>query len=419
MKKRKKSRVMHHAVVVHALRSKINWDRFSSFIELEWFPHTWQKILSAMDEFYNRHDDKRDISIRQIEALLSETGDDKIDLRPLGRAGKIGEDVSESSLIRFVKEHLAEDAIVEHQNSGDMNGSISPLIDELEKIERVTSNRTDILDLLNYDPVRRLLLMGERKDPIRTPVRRLTDALCGGLRPSELCTLLAPTDGGKTMFCCCWGAKVLRDGKNVLHLTTETDTDEVASRYDCALMLAGIEWIKENQDRLVQRYHTLSERGGRLLVYDFTTKYPTISDISKSIEDFTHKAGSPPDLVIVDRGDLCKSRRRLNQQRLELDAVWKELRHTSRRYNIPIVASSQVNREGSKSKDAKKEDVAESWGKVTDSDVVIIITGEYTVRNEGYCVLKLAKKKVQGDYWEGFVRMDNVRCDFRPLHRSR
>ena len=56
--------------------------------------------------------------------------------------------------------------------------------------------------------------------------------------------------------------------------------------------------------------------------------------------------GFEPDLIIIDYGDLMKSRRGYEQKRFELESVFEDLRALSMELKLPIWTATQSNRDG-------------------------------------------------------------------------
>jgi len=226
-----KSHLAQHHVALNCLRYKRNWDRFRRWISPLWFPTSGQKVLNAIHTFHTRHPLLKEISFHALEAILSET-QSSVDLRPMKRMSRIETEVLEASFYRFIKEHLCGDAIAVHQSTDDPMKGVPKLIDNLEKIEKVTSLTRPGYDYLQMDPMSRLSV-SQSTSRIPTPIRGLTRLYRGGISAPDFVTMMGVTDAGKTLLCCAWGAKAIRDGRRVLHITTETHRQAVASRYDC------------------------------------------------------------------------------------------------------------------------------------------------------------------------------------------
>ncbi len=418
-----KPRLAQHHVALDCLRYKRNWDRFHRFVSVIWLPAPAQKVFNSILTFHERHPNLKEASFPAIEAILSETTDDDVDLSSIRRAAKAGHEVAEKSFTRWVKEHLCADAIAVHQSTQDPMKGVPELINKLEKIEKVTSINLAGYHYLSTSPAKRLSLS---KPDVRipTPLPGLTKLYRGGISAPDLITLMGVTDAGKTLLSCAWGAAAIRVGFRVLHVTTETHPEAVASRYDCALLGAGVRWIRRHTDILQRTHQRLRQYGGALVIQDYTSIQATIADVTKAIDSFLLTYGRL-DLIIVDRADLLTSLSGKKDYG-SFATLWQSIRRLCTEYYVPVIATTQVNREGSSVDGAntKKLHVAESWAKVCDADEVLALgASDEEIRNQ-IVTIKILKTKKLGGYGRDFVcKVDRVRCSMAETsnwgHRSK
>jgi len=404
-----RARLEQHHVALNCLRHKRNWDRFQRFISDVWFPASAQHILNALRTFHHRHPTLKLASLNAVEAILTET-QTQVDLRPLRRMARTEVEVSETSFIRFIKEHLCGDAIAVHQSTDDPMKGVPELINKLERIETITSSHKVGYDYLTANPLDRMSV-STPNSRIATPIPSLTRLYRGGISAPDLVTLMGVTDAGKTLLSCAWGAVTIKQAKRVLHITTETHPQAVASRYDCALIGAGVQWIRHNPNVLSRSHKRLRARGAALVIQDFTGKETTVTDMTKSIESFVSIYGRV-DLLLVDRADLLST----SSGKRDYGAfarLWQSMRRVCIEHYIPIVATTQINREGSAAagSDTKKLHVAESWAKVCDADEVISLGASDEEIRQQRVTLKILKTKKIGGYGRDIVcRVDRARC---------
>jgi len=404
-----RARLEQHHVALNCLRHKRNWERFRRFISDVWFPASAQKILIAIRTFHERHPALKQASFNAIEAILTETRT-RVDLGPLRKMARTEVEVSEVSFVRFIKEHLCGDAIAVHQSTDDPMKGVPELINKLERIEKITSDTKAGYDYLRTNPMDRMSVSSPTTR-IPTPIPGLTRLYRGGISAPDLVTVMGVTDAGKTLLSCAWGAVTIKHAKRVLHITTETHPQAVASRYDCALLGAGVQWIRRYPDVLARYHERLQSRGAALVIQDFTGTEATLADMTKSIDSFISLYGQV-DLLLVDRADLLST----NPGKRDYGAfarLWQGMRRTCIEYYIPIIATTQINREGSAAagSDTKKLHVAESWAKVCDADEVISLGASDEEIRRQQVTLKILKTKKVGGYGRDIVcRVDRARC---------
>jgi len=326
------------------------------------------------------------------------------------KASRTDVQVTELSFIRFIKEHLCGDAIAVHQSTDDPMKGVPHLIDSLEKIEKLTATSRAGYDYLRSNPMERLSI-ARTNSRIPTPIRGLTRLYKGGICAPDLVTLMGVTDAGKTLLSCAWGATALRASRRILHITTETHPEAVASRYDCAIVGAGVRWIKENASVLKRTHARLRKYGGALVIQDYTTSTATLADVSKAIDSFLsvyHRL----DMIIIDRADLITTIAG-KKDYASFASLWQGIRRLCQEYYVPIVATTQVNRAGSsvEGADTKKLHVAESWAKVCDADEVWALGASDEEIRRQQVTIKILKTKKVGGYGRDFVlKVDRARC---------
>jgi replicative DNA helicase len=105
--------------------------------------------------------------------------------------------------------------------------------------------------------------------------------------------------------------------------------------------------------------------------------------------------GFVPDVIINDYLDLMVanynvfSDNEYNQQK----RISEELRAIAQEYNVPMITASQTNRGASDKDIISGTDIAESYGKVFTSDLLVTINQNMKERLEGRCNLYIAKNR--------------------------
>ena len=142
--------------------------------------------------------------------------------------------------------------------------------------------------------------------PTGFPLLDVNEVLDGGLAHGELGVVMAPTGGGKSFFLVNLGYGALAAGKNVIHYTFELSETHVGNRYDSRI--TGVP-IKELRSRMVEAENKLARfNGGQLFIKEYPPKVATINTIKFHMGRLLSN-GFKPDLIIIDYGDLMRSRR--------------------------------------------------------------------------------------------------------------
>ena len=179
--------------------------------------------------------------------------------------------------------------------------------------------------------------------PTGFPLLDANEVLDGGLAHGELGAVMAPTGGGKSFFLVNLGYGALAAGKNVVHYTFELSETHVGNRYDSRI--TGVP-TKELRTRMVEAESKLARfMGGQLFIKEYPPKVATINTIKFHMGRLLSN-GFSPDLIIIDYGDLMRSRRGYDQKRFELESIFEDLRALSMEMKLPIWTATQSNREG-------------------------------------------------------------------------
>ena len=179
--------------------------------------------------------------------------------------------------------------------------------------------------------------------PTGFPLLDAEAVLDGGLANGELGVVMAPTGGGKSFFLVNLGFGALAASKNVIHYSMELSETHVGNRYDSRI--TGVP-TKELRSKMVEAENTLARfMGGQLFIKEYPPKVATINTIKFHVGRLLSN-GFSPDLIIIDYGDLMKSRRGYEQKRFELESIFEDLRALSMELKLPIWTATQSNREG-------------------------------------------------------------------------
>lgn len=197
------------------------------------------------------------------------------------------------------------------------------------------------------------------------------DGITGGLWPAELTILAAAPGQGKTGLVLNVARNTAKQGANVFLVSLEMSNLQLAKRF-CS-MEGSIEGNKLRRpkdltDEWKQIPHITNELG----------KLPITIDQTKTIQELENKCRrlkelNKLDLLIIDYLQLLKSATRTESRRHEVEYVSRCLKLLSLELNIPIIALSQMSREGQKAIAPSLNDLRESGSLEQDADNVIFL----------------------------------------------
>lgn len=198
------------------------------------------------------------------------------------------------------------------------------------------------------------------------------DGLTGGLWPGELTILAAAPGAGKTGFALNIGRNAAKQGANVLLVSLEMSNLQLAKRF-CSIggNIEGNKLRRPKKDD-VELWKAIPETTTEL------SKLPIVIDQTKTIQELENKCRrlrerGKLDLLIIDYLQLLKSATKTESRRHEVEYVSRSLKLLSLELDIPIIALSQMSREGQKATAPSLNDLRESGSLEQDADNVIFL----------------------------------------------
>jgi len=276
-------------------------------------------------------------------------------------------------------------------------GDTREIASEIEKSifaatqERKTSHLQKIGDLLP-DAIKEFERRADHKGiPENSVQSGLTDLdeQLSGFRPGQLVVLAARPGMGKTSLAanmiCNAGIK---HHKNVLFFSLEMTQQEVVERI--MAQTANIDLGKLRNGNLSHKdfnnlFHAADEIGAAPLFIDdrsIISPYDVLATARK-LNSQLHlvRADAQIDLIVVDYIQIMKSGGRVENRALEVAAITGGLKAIAKDLKVPVLALSQLNREGAKrpneSRRPQLSDLKDSGAIEADADVVLFIHREF------------------------------------------
>lgn len=259
-------------------------------------------------------------------------------------------------------------------------------------------------------------MMAVEMSGISTGIKKMDDHLYRrGFWPKELYMIMAGPKRGKTMAllwfsnCCALQSKVCA------HFSCEVSREVCADRIDSMNTDIPLRELAMNSELVSDR---LASRGigGKLFIYEYPTKRLTIPEIDRQLLKLQIKYGVKVDMLTVDYLDILRPTRRYNDPWFEQAGLAEDLRALGKKYVIPVVTATQINRVGSRKHLAVGSDVAGSFEKVMIADEVITLgatedemkEGKLRVhfsesRNSGKATFVINTGFALGKFYESFV----------------
>jgi len=252
------------------------------------------------------------------------------------------------------------------------------------------------------------------RDPITTGWATV-DKLCkGGLGNGELGVVIAPTGAGKSMALVHLGAQALKKGKNVIHYTLELADTIVATRYDSCITGIPLEEVYNKKDDI---YEDIKDIEGQLIVKEYPTKSASVDTLRAHLDKLQQREITI-DMIIVDYGDLLRSKRQKDEKRHQLESIYEELRAIAQENNCPVWTASQTNRSGLNAEVITMESISEAFNKCFVADFIFSLSRTIEHKSDNGGRLFIAKNRNGPDGLVYPIHMDTSKVEIDVLPQT-
>lgn len=187
-------------------------------------------------------------------------------------------------------------------------------------------------------------------DGISTPFETLTE-MTGGWHGEELIVVVARPAVGKSWMMMIFAEHAFSEGKKVLFLTKEMSAEQMARRFDAIHAKLPYKGLKSGvlsnseEARYINKLNEL--KNNKTPFWIVGQEVMTVSGLRAKIEQYN------PDIVFIDGMYLMQTENSKTTSLWErVTVISRELKATAQAYNIPIIVSTQFNRQG----ETKKND---------------------------------------------------------------
>ena len=250
------------------------------------------------------------------------------------------------------------------------------------------------------------------RDQVPTNWKEFDDITKGGLGKGELGVVISPTGTGKSHVLVHLGAQAIKEGKTVVHYTFELGDSIIARRYDSCLTgvpLSDLFTFKE------QIFEEVQKLDGRLIVKEYPTKSASPATIVNHLNRLKQR-GITPDMIVVDYGDLLRSKSKKEEKRHQLESIYEEMRALGQENNCPVWTASQTNRSGLNAEVITMESISEAFNKCFVADFIFSLsrTAEHKNTNSGRMFIAKNRNGCDGLVYPIFMDTSNVKIDVLP-----
>lgn len=221
----------------------------------------------------------------------------------------------------------------------------------------------------------------------------------GGLPRKSLTLLLGATGTGKSIVKCHMAAAHLLFGKNVLYITAELSEEEVGRRIDANIMDITLDEVAElplsTYEKRMSRFK--DKTPSKLIIKEYPTSSAHVGHFRHLLNELRMKKNFKPDVIYLDYLNICASSRikgngAANSYTL-VKSIAEEVRGLAVEYNVPIVSSSQLNRDGYNNSDVDLTNTSESMGITHTADAIFALITSEDLENSKQLMIKQLKNR--------------------------
>ena len=397
------------------IRKKKHYESVVSWLDEALFDEkdsldTYRTIISA-----HKYDVCKAIDYNQIVAMCKEkikdpdrwSGVTKVCQQMAKIRGKFA--VVQKMALDFLRDRHVLEVIENALNEAGQGKPIDPsrIKVSMAKLETI-GNSDGIQTDMFLNPEERLSDIISTGKPVPTPLAPLTAVLDGGPCAGELVTLIALPDGGKTLFLLDVAVTAAESGAPTFVGLFERGRVGI-SRLDCRITGHSAKYLYEHPQSFKKCFLAAREKCAPMRVMDYSRREVSMTDIRRDVANFVEDAGTIG-CIVLDYGDLIRSSRHYEAVRFELDLVWKEMSRLAQEFSCPVWTATQSNRGGAKLSTIDMQQVAEAWGKMATTDMVLTINRNEREKTMDLARIFVAKTKKTGGSVVVPIHMNRLLC---------
>lgn len=201
---------------------------------------------------------------------------------------------------------------------------------------------------------------------IPTPWEPINLKFDGGLGPGDLFLIFGGPGTGKSWLSIACAAYAVQCGYNVIYYTLELSEDYVGRRFDSYITGYSVQDCEIHKEEVKK---LMDDLPGNLIIKEYAPKEASISTLEAHMQQCVDE-GLKPDLVVVDYVDYLRpaGRSKFSERKDEVDDVYIAFKGMLKRWGIPGISPSQVNRLGAKDDVIEGDKAAGSYDKLMVAD---------------------------------------------------
>ncbi len=417
---------MENTILANLIHNEEYYRKVFPYIKEEYFDdNAIKKIFNSFSEYVSEYqglpsiealkitlEDRKDLNENTFKEVVEKIGELKTDSKTdpewlLDQTEKFCQD---KDLYNSIRKSIM---IYDGQDKEYDKGAIPELLSKSLAISFDTHIGHDFLEDFNsrYEYYHRK----EERIPFDIDIMNMITK--GGLPKKSLTLFLGATGSGKSIVKCHMAAAHLLFGKNVLYITAELSEEEVGRRIDANMMEITIDEVADLPlSTYEKRMSRLKDKTpGKLIIKEYPTSSAHVGHFRHLLNELRMKKNFKPDVIYLDYLNICASSRLKGNSAANsytlVKSIAEEVRGLAVEFNVPIVSSSQLNRDGYNNSDVDLTNTSESMGITHTADAIFALITSEDLEAIGQIMIKQLKNR-WGDlntYRKFVVGMDKAR----------
>lgn len=317
--------------------------------------------------------------------------------------------------IKFIKDSVFLEALILgsdgiQEKNDEKKIKAKALMEEMSKI----SVDSDLG--LDFDDIEEMIkYYQERLLGIRTQHDEFNKRIGAGFLPQTLSVIMAASGVGKSLLMTDLISGHIKDGKNVLLVSMEMMDKEIMKRVHANALDLEINTLRTISPDVIRQAHRqlTSESIGKFYVKDYPNGSFSALMLEQLLESYKIEKGIEFDIVYLDylgimKSDLVSPSAGLYSY---VKSIVEEVRAVAKKFDIPIVSASQLNRQAVNNTEASNDAVSDSIGTVQTADFIVFLLQNEQMKEEKLVTAKCTKNRFTGrtDTWDMNVDYEHMR----------
>lgn len=403
------------------MRDQETFIRVNPILSSKFFEPRLQGAVKFIQNYFNEY--KGLPTAQQIQAECSVTM--STDATPLTVQER---KYAETELESFCKAKAMESAVLASVPliQEGKYGDIEKLIRDAVTLSLQRNLGTDYFE----DPEARLNSLKNNNQMHPTKLKKLDEALGGGLNRKEMIVFAAPSGVGKSITMLNIAFNLMSQGLNGIYITLELSEPVVSKRADSiASGYSQIAVLEDVTRTSIAVKKLRDEQGyGKLAIKRMPESTTTAIHIRAYIKEYELVNGFTPDFIVVDYIDIMASSQKgisAENQFIKDKYVCEELRSIADDCNAIMITASQLNRgaqEVESFEALNQSHIAGGISKINTADNLVMILQTPQMKAKGEMMFKLVKTRSSSGVGSYFtvkfnsinLRITNAEEDERP-----